>query len=225
MDGFIGCLVSIYWWRRHFPCWPDALRRHVSRQPADPPLVMEEFFAGVSDDDGVFVNSGPDGAAVPGRDSGFLGRQDLTLVEDFDYADGERVAERGDCRPRARHFTGTHEDVFGHARVWTKTGACAWNTPWSSVVGPSILPTSWRCVLTGPAQPGNVARWGSVGSVELMLRSRRAETRPVASSSIERHRALSLFVHDSDREFMWSANGTLEPWRWEQGVASSAVVD
>src|SRR4249920_1484753 len=63
----------------------------IAAQPAEPPLVMEEFFAGVTDGEGVFINSwtGTErrfGVVI----AGFWDGKELTLVEDFSYADGEK---------------------------------------------------------------------------------------------------------------------------------------
>ena len=83
---------------------------------------MEDFFAGVSDGEGVFVNSWT-GTERRFRVviAGFWDGKELTLVEDFDYADGEK--DRKTWRLQSQGpgtFTGTREDVVGQARVWTE---------------------------------------------------------------------------------------------------------
>jgi len=145
-------------------------------QPAEPPLVMEEFFAGVSDGDGVFVNS------WTGTErrfqvviAGFWDGKELTLVEDFDYADGEK--DRKTWRLQSHGpgtFTGTREDVVGQARVWTEdrrvrleysVELAGWTVDFADI----LVLRADRTLLNR----ATVAKWGlRIGSVELVLRKR-----------------------------------------------------
>ena len=83
---------------------------------------MEEFFAGVTDGEGVFVNSWT-GTERPFRvviEGSWDGNQ-LTLVEDFAYADGEKDRKTWRLQRRGPgSFTGSREDVVGQAHVWTE---------------------------------------------------------------------------------------------------------
>ena len=189
-------------------------------QPAEPPLIMEEFFAGVSDGEGVFVNS------WTGTErrfqvviAGFWDGKELTLVEDFDYADGEK--DRKTWRLQSKGpgtFTGTREDVVGRLACGPKTGACAWNTPWSSAGGPSILPTSWCCVLTGPCSTGQPSPNGGFASE--VSNSCCASVQPETAKnllSVQVRGAKHLRCCARSRSTAcWRHNGTLGPWRWMQ---------
>ena len=137
---------------------------------------MEEFFAGVSDGEGVFVNS------WTGTErrfqvviAGFWDGKELTLVEDFDYADGEK--DRKTWRLRSQGpgtFTGTREDVVGQARVWTEDRRVrleysvelgGWTVDFAD-----ILALRQDGTLLNRA---TVAKWGiRIGRVQLVLRKR-----------------------------------------------------
>jgi hypothetical protein len=91
-------------------------------QPADPPLVLESFFEGTSQGDGVFVNSWTGSERrFRVRIAGTWDGTTLTLVEDFDYADGEKDRKTWRLtRSGPGSFSGTREDVIGDARAWTE---------------------------------------------------------------------------------------------------------
>jgi len=103
--------------------YPEAAKwfRRAAEQAADPPLVLESSFAGQTEGDGTFVNSWTGAerrfrVAIAGTWDGTT----LTLVEDFDFADGEK--DRKSWRLRRTgpgEFTGTREAVIGEACAWT----------------------------------------------------------------------------------------------------------
>lgn len=94
----------------------------IDLQPADPPLVLESFFEGGTEGEGIFVN-GWTGAErrFHVRIAGTWDGTTLTMVEDFDYADGEKDRKTWELtRTGPGTFTGTREDVVGDARIWTE---------------------------------------------------------------------------------------------------------
>ena len=150
----------------------------IAVQPAEPPLVMEEFFAGVSDGEGVFVNSWT-GTERRFRVviAGFWDGKELTLVEDFDYADGEK--DRKTWRLQSQGpgtFTGTREDVVGQARVWTEDRRV--RLEYSVELGGWTVEFADILALRADGTLLNratVAKWGlRIGRVELVLRKRPA---------------------------------------------------
>jgi hypothetical protein len=148
----------------------------IALEPAEPQLVMEEFFAGVADGEGVFVNSW---TGVERRFrvviAGSWDGRELTLVEDFDYADGEKDRKTWRLQSQgAGTFAGTREDVVGQARVSTEGSRVrldyavelgGWTVDFSD-----ILALRADGTLLNRA---TVAKWGlRVGRVELVLRKR-----------------------------------------------------
>lgn len=94
----------------------------IDLQPADPPLVLESFFEGGTEGEGMFVNrwTGEE-RRFHVRISGTWDGTTLTMVEDFDYADGEKDRKTWELtRTGPGTFTGTREDVVGDARIWTE---------------------------------------------------------------------------------------------------------
>lgn len=91
-------------------------------QSADPPLVMETFFAGNTEGEGLFLNSWTgDERRFHVVIAGVWDGDVLTLVEDFDYADGKKDRKTWRLKRTAPGaFVGTREDVVGQARVWTE---------------------------------------------------------------------------------------------------------
>ena len=154
----------------------------IGVQPAESPLVMEEFFAGVTDGEGVFVNS------WTGKErrfrvviAGFWDGKELTLVEDFDYADGEK--DRKTWRLQSQGpgaFTGTREDVVGLARVWTEDRRV--RLEYSVELGGWTVDFADIMALRADGTLLNratVAKWGlRIGRVELVLRKRPARDTP-----------------------------------------------
>jgi hypothetical protein len=150
----------------------------IAAQPAERPLVMEEFFAGVTDGEGVFVNSwtGTERrfAVVI---AGFWDGKDLTLVEDFSYADGERDRKTWRLqRQGPGTFTGTREDVVGQARVWTEDRRV--RLEYSVELGGWTVDFADILALRADGTVLNratVGKWGlRVGRIELVLRKRPA---------------------------------------------------
>jgi hypothetical protein len=155
-----------------------ASQPQIAVQPAEPPLVMEEFFAGVADGEGVFVNSWT-GTERRFRVviAGFWDGKELTLVEDFDYADGEK--DRKTWRLQSQGpgtFTGTREDVVGQARVWTEERRV--RLEYSVKLGGWTVDFADVLALRSDGSLLNqatVAKWGlRIGRVELVLRKRPA---------------------------------------------------
>ena len=146
----------------------------VALQPADPPLVLESFFEGSSHGDGVFVNSWTGSerrfrVQIAGTWDGTT----LTLVEDFDYADGEKDRKTWRLtRSGPGSFTGTREDVVGEARAWTEGRVVrleyavklgGWTVDFSDVLA---LRADGSLV-----NHATVGKWGiRLGRVELALR-------------------------------------------------------
>ena len=146
----------------------------IVQQPADPPLVLESFFAGATEGEGVFVNSWTGSerrfrVQIAGTWDGTV----LTLVEDFDYADGEKDRKTWKLtRFGPGAFTGTREDVVGQAKAWTEgkvvrleydVKLAGWTLGFSDVLA-----------LRGDGSLLNratVGKWGiRLGRVELQLR-------------------------------------------------------
>ena len=143
---------------------------------------MEEFFAGVTDGEGVFVNSWT-GTERRFRVviAGFWDGKELTLVEDFDYADGEK--DRKTWRLQSQGpgaFTGTREDVVGLARVWTEDRRV--RLEYSVELGGWTVDFADIMALRADGTLLNlatVAKWGlRIGRVELVLRKRPARDTP-----------------------------------------------
>jgi len=148
----------------------------IATQPAEQPLVMEEFFAGVTDGEGVFVNSWS-GAERRFRVviAGSWDGKELTLVEDFDYADGEKDGKTWRLqRQGPGTFTGTREDVVGQARVWTEGRRV--RLEYSVELGGWTVDFADILALRADGSVLNraiVAKWGlRIGRVELVLRKR-----------------------------------------------------
>lgn len=146
----------------------------ITQQAADPPLVLESFFEGATEGEGVFVNSWTGSerrfrVQIAGTWDGRV----LTLVEDFDYADGEKDRKTWKLtRSGPGSFTGTREDVVGEARAWTEgkvvrleydVKLAGWTLAFSDVLA-----------LRGDGSLLNkatVGKWGvRLGRVELHLR-------------------------------------------------------
>ncbi len=141
---------------------------------AAPPLVLESFFPGRTVGEGVFTNSWTGSARRFSVviDSTWDGRV-LTLVEDFDYADGEKDRKTWQLtRTGPGTFSGTREDVVGPARAWTEGNAVrleytvklgGWTVDFSDVL--ALRPDGSLINLA------TVGKWGlRVGRVELVLR-------------------------------------------------------
>ena len=140
----------------------------------DPPLALESFFAGRSEGEGAFTNSWTGGqrrfrVVIAGTWDGRV----LTLVEDFDYADGEKDRKTWRLEQRSPGaFEGTREDVVGLARAWVDgrvvrleyaVNLAGWMVDFSDVLAlradDSLL------------NRATVSKWGlRIGSVELSLR-------------------------------------------------------
>lgn len=138
------------------------------------PLVLEAFFPGRTEGDGVFTNSwtGSERRFHVVIDGAWDGRT-LTLVEDFAYADGEKDRKTWRLtRTGPGVFDGTREDVVGKARAWTdgnvvrleyKVEIAGWTVDFSDVLA---LNADGSLV-----NRATVGKWGlRVGRVELFLR-------------------------------------------------------
>lgn len=146
----------------------------IVQQSAEPPLVLESFFEGVTEGEGMFVNSftGTE-RRFRVRIGGTWNGTVLTLVEDFDYADGEKDRKTWTLtRSGPGAFTGTREDVVGQARAWTEgkvvrleydVKLAGWTVAFSDILA-----------LRGDGSLLNkatVGKWGlRLGRVELHLR-------------------------------------------------------
>jgi uncharacterized protein DUF3833 len=94
----------------------------LDQQASGRPLALESFFPGRSEGAGVFVNSwtGSERRFSVVIDGAWNGST-LTLVEDFNYADGEKDRKTWQLlRTGPGTFSGTREDVVGRARAWTE---------------------------------------------------------------------------------------------------------
>ena len=148
----------------------------IAVRPADPPLVMEDFFAGTVEGEGVFTNS------WTGTErrfqvviAGFWDGRELTLVEDFDYVDGEKDRKTWRLqRQGPGSFTGTREDVVGEARAWTEDGRV--RLEYSVKLGGWTVDFADLLALRSDGSLLNratVGKWGvRLGRVELVLRKR-----------------------------------------------------
>ena len=146
----------------------------IQQQATDPPLALETFFAGTSDGEGMFTNSwsGAERRFRVHIDGTWDGTT-LTLVEDFDYADGEkdrktwRLRRTGDGT-----FSGTREDVVGEARAWTEGRTV--RLQYEVLLGGWTLAFADVLALRADGTLINratVSKWGiRVGRVELVLR-------------------------------------------------------
>lgn len=142
--------------------------------PEDPPLVLETFFEGRSEGEGVFVNSwtGSQRRFRVKIDGSWDGKT-LTLVEDFDYADGEKDRKTWRLtRTGPGRFWGSREDVVGKAEAWTEGRVV--RLQYKVVLGGWTL--GFADVLAARADGSLINRavvdkWGiPVGRVELVLR-------------------------------------------------------
>lgn len=135
---------------------------------------MEEFFAGVTQGEGAFVNgwSGTERrfrVVIAGSWDG----EELTLVEDFDYADGEKDRKTWRLKRRGPGtFTGIREDVVGQARVWTEGSHV--RLEYSVQLGGWTVDFADILALRADGSLLNravVSKWGlRIGRVELVLR-------------------------------------------------------
>lgn len=137
-------------------------------------LVLEEFFAGRTVGRGTFVNSwtGSQRAFDVTIDGKWDG-QTLTLIEDFDYADGERDRKTWTFeRQSPGVYVGRREDVVGTARAWTDGKAV--RLEYTVKLGGWTVDFADVLALEGPGALVNKATvskwWLRVGRVELHLR-------------------------------------------------------
>ena len=146
--------------------------------PTAPPLALQAFFPGRTRGDGVFTNSwtGSERRFRVVIDGTWDGRV-LTLVEDFDYADGEKDRKTWRLqRQGPGAFTGTREDVVARARVWTEDRRVrleyavklgGWTVDFADILALRADGTVLNRAI--------VAKWGlRIGRVELVLRKRSA---------------------------------------------------
>jgi hypothetical protein len=150
----------------------------IASNPDDLPLVMEDFFSGVTHGDGMFVNSWTGAerrfaVAIAGTWDG----EELILIEDFAYADGEKDRKTWRLRKQGPgSFTGTREDVVGQARVWTENGRV--RLEYSVMLGGWTVDFADILALRADGTLLNraiVGKWGlRVGRVELVLRKQSA---------------------------------------------------
>ena len=142
--------------------------------PTAPPLALESFFPGRTRGEGVFTNSwtGSERRFRVVIDGTWDGRV-LTLVEDFDYADGEKDRKTWQLRRTGPGtFSGTREDVVGEARAWTDGNVVrleytvelgGWTVDFADVLALQDASTL--------VNRATVGKWGlRVGRVELVLR-------------------------------------------------------
>ena len=83
-------------------------------------LMLESFFAGRTEGEGVFRNSwtGSERRFKVAIEGGWDG-ETLTLVEDFTFADGERDRKTWHLRRTSNStFAGRRDDLVGEAMVW-----------------------------------------------------------------------------------------------------------
>lgn len=139
-----------------------------------PALILEEFFVGSSTGEGVFTN----GLTGERREFsvaivGSLTGDELTLVEDFTYADGEQDRKTWRLqRTGPGRYSGTREDVEGLAKAWTENGQvrleytvklAGWRLDFADVLALRADGTLLNRAI--------VSKWGvRVGRVELVLR-------------------------------------------------------
>ena len=139
-----------------------------------PPLVLEQFFPGRTVGEGVFTNSwtGSERRFSVIIDGSWDGRT-LTLVEDFDYADGEKDRKTWRLEQTSPGvYVGAREDVVGKARAWTegnvvrleyKVEIGGWTVDFSDVLALREDGSLINRAIVG--------KWGiRVGRVELVLR-------------------------------------------------------
>ena len=146
----------------------------IESQAAAAPLVLPAFFAGSSQGEGVFTNSWTGSerrfnVTIAGTWDGTT----LTLVEDFDYADGEKDRKTWQLRQTGEgRFVGTREDVVGEAQAWTDGPAV--RLVYSVRLGGWTVDFSDILALRADGSLLNratVGKWGiRVGRVELVLR-------------------------------------------------------
>jgi hypothetical protein len=148
----------------------------IAVQSDEPTLIMEEFFRGVSDGEGVFVNSWT-GTERRFRVviAGYWDGKELDLVEDFDYADGEKDRKTWRLQSQGSGtFAGTREDVVGQARVRTEGRRV--RLEYSVKLGGWTVDFADILALRADGtllNRASVAKWGlRIGRVELVLRKR-----------------------------------------------------
>ncbi len=138
------------------------------------PLVLESFFPGRTVGEGVFTNSwtGSERRFSVVIDGSWDGRT-LTLVEDFDYADGEKDRKTWRLEQTSPGvYVGAREDVIGKARAWTEGNVV--RLEYKVEIGGWTVDFSDVLALRPDGSLINVAivgKWGiRVGRVELVLR-------------------------------------------------------
>lgn len=146
----------------------------IAPQAAAPALRLEEFFVGSSSGEGYFLNSWSGArrefrVTIAGSQSGEV----LTLVEDFDYADGERDRKTWRLKRTAPGvYSGAREDVEGLARAWSENGQV--RLVYSVRLGGWLLDFADVLALRPDGTLLNravVSKWGvRIGRVELVLR-------------------------------------------------------
>jgi hypothetical protein len=146
----------------------------IAAEATAPPLVLEAFFAGTTTGEGYFLNSWS-GTRREFRVTiaGSLAGDELILVEDFDYADGEKDRKTWHLRRTAPGvYSGTREDVEGLAQAWTENGQV--RLRYSVKLGGWLLDFADVLALRPDGTLLNramVGKWGvRVGRVELVLR-------------------------------------------------------
>ena len=146
----------------------------IPAETGAPALVLEEFFVGSSSGEGVFTN-GFTGERREFRVEiiGSLTGNELKLVEDFAYADGEQDRKTWRFqRTGPGRYSGTREDVEGLAQAWTENGQvrleytvklAGWRLDFADVLALRADGTLLNRAI--------VSKWGiRVGRVELVLR-------------------------------------------------------
>lgn len=146
----------------------------ITAEAGAPALHLEEFFVGSSHGEGVFINTFTGARREFGVTIvGSLAGDELTLVEDFAYADGEKDRKTWRLQRKGPGlYAGTREDVEGLAEVWTEKGQvrlrytvklAGWRLQFADVL--ALRPDG---TLLNRAI---VSKWGlRVGRVELVLR-------------------------------------------------------
>lgn len=155
-------------------------------EPTNPPLVMEAFFVGRTEGEGLFVNSWTGEqrhfhVVIAGTWDGDV----LTLVEEFQYADGEKDRKTWRLQRSATGaFVGTREDVVGQARVWTEGRIV--RLEYVVKLGGWTVEFADALALRGDGSLINkatVGKWGiRVGRVELVLRRSSSSSRRLPGS-------------------------------------------
>lgn len=146
----------------------------ITPESGVPALHLEEFFVGNSSGEGAFTN-GFTGERREFRVEivGSLTGDELTLVEDFVYADGEKDRKTWRLqRTGPGRYSGTREDVEGLAQAFTENGQvrleytvklAGWRLDFADVLALRADGTLLNRAI--------VSKWGvRVGRVELVLR-------------------------------------------------------